>query len=305
MPSAVVFAYHNVGVRCLSALLALGFEIRLVVTHTDRSGEAIWFGSVARLAADTGIPTIAPDDPNATDVIERVAACAPDFLFSFYYRQILQEPLLRIPLRGAYNLHGSMLPKYRGRAPINWAVILGETETGATLHVMNEKPDNGPIVDQMTVPILPDDTARDVFDKVVVAAELVTLRAVPALVDGRMRLTPQDLSQGAYFGGRTAQDGVIDWRRPAAAIHNLVRGVTRPYPGAFSHTKLGKLAVWQTRHTGEAMPGAPALLERGGDLLLARCGDGRLLRVIEAELDGQALDAQRLGAKLGGYIALV
>src|SRR5438309_1010131 len=199
--SAVVFAYHNVGVRCLSVLLARGVDVRLVLTHEDSPGENIWFDSVRDRALENGVPTEAPADPNLDEVLERVRACEPDFLFSFYYRQMLKRPLLASARRGAYNVHGSLLPKYRGRVPINWAIIHGETETGATLHAMTEKPDAGDIVDQTTV------------------------------------------------------------------------------------------------------PGAPALtVENGG--LVARCKDGSLLAVLDAELNGGRLDAETLTAKHGGRLVL-
>jgi methionyl-tRNA formyltransferase len=132
--SAVVFAYHNVGVRCLKVLLAHGVDVRLVVTHPDDAQENIWFGSVAGVAAEYGLPVITPSDPNAAGVLTRVTATHPDFVFSFYYRMMLKAALLDVPARGALNMHGSLLPKYRGRAPVNWAVLHGERETGATLH---------------------------------------------------------------------------------------------------------------------------------------------------------------------------
>jgi len=168
---AVVFAYHNVGARCLPVLLAHGVEVPLVVTHRDNQAENIWFDSVAAVAAQHGIPDIiVPDDPNSEEIVARVRALQPDFLFSFYYRHMLKPPLLSIPKHGALNMHGSLLPKYRGRVPVNWAVINGETETGATLHYMAEKPDAGDIVARQAVAILPDDTAFDVFNKVTAAA---------------------------------------------------------------------------------------------------------------------------------------
>ncbi|MGH9577564.1 MAG: formyltransferase family protein, partial [Terriglobales bacterium] len=166
MTRATVFAYHNVGVRCLEVLRAGGVEVRLVVTHKDDPNEKVWFTSVAERARLYGIPVIAPQDPNTAEVIESVRSSAPDILFSFYYRSMLGPGLLALPSLGAYNVHGSLLPKYRGRAPVNWAIVQGERETGATLHEMVVKPDTGRIVDRERVPILPNDTARDVFDKV-------------------------------------------------------------------------------------------------------------------------------------------
>ena len=291
--SAVVFAYHNVGVRCLQVLLARGMDIRLVVTHQDTPGENIWFASVKMLAEELGLLVITPDDPNTDEVVEQLRAAQPDFLFSFYYRQMLKPPLLRIPSRGAYNMHGSLLPKYRGRAPVNWAVIKGETETGATLHVMAEKPDAGAIIDQTPVPILPNDTAREVFDKVVVAAEITLFRCLPALLDGRATFTQQDLTQGGYFGGRKAEDGRIDWTRPARDIHNLVRGLTRPYPGAFSDTAKGRLELWRTLLLPAADVGAPILTQQHNHIV-ARCADGGVLRIMDARLNGQSLTSAML-----------
>ncbi|HCB14719.1 MAG TPA: formyltransferase, partial [Gammaproteobacteria bacterium] len=184
MTRTVVFAYHNVGVRCLKVLLAQGHDVALVLTHEDNPGEHIWFGNVGVVAADYGIPVLTPEDPNIPEIVRYIKELAPDFLFSFYYRRMLSPELLAIARRGAFNLHGSLLPKYRGRAPVNWAILHGETETGATLHYMTAKPDAGDIVGQTAVPILPDDMAREVFDKVTLAAELTLHRVLPALVNG-------------------------------------------------------------------------------------------------------------------------
>jgi methionyl-tRNA formyltransferase len=288
--SAIVFAYHNVGVRCLSVLLAHGVDVPLVLTHHDNPQETIWFDSVADLAAQHDIPAIAPEDANDPEVSARIAALQPDFLFSFYYRQMLKPELLACAKRGAYNLHGSLLPKYRGRVPVNWAVIRGERETGATLHEMLAKPDAGRIVDQMAVPILPDDTALQVFHKVTVAAEIVLDRALPGLIAGTARLREQDLAQGSYFGGRKPEDGRIDWTKLAAEIHNLVRGVAPPYPGAFSDHAWGRLRILRSLSPmGEQGPhSAPTLFACEGRIL-AQCGDGQLLRVLQAELNGKPL----------------
>ncbi len=290
--SAVVFAYHNVGVRCLSVLLAAGVDVRLVVTHEDNPGETIWFASVRRLCEENDIPVITPADPNTPEVEARVAALGADFLFSFYYRHMLHAPLLGAVRRGAYNLHGSLLPKYRGRVPVNWAVLKGERETGATLHQMNVKPDNGAIVDQFAVPILPDDSAHDVFLKVTVAAEICLARSLPQLITGNAPHRPQDLAQGAYFGGRRAEDGRIDWRQNARQIHDLVRAVSRPYPGAFSDLAEGRLLLWRTRVLADtACSEFAGTLRRRADVIEIHPLGGGVLRVLDAELVGGALDA--------------
>ena len=279
-------------------LLAHGVEVALVVTHRDNPTETIWFDSVAELAALHGIPVITPDNPNALEVVEQIRALQPDFFFSFYYREMLKRELLEIPKRGALNMHGSLLPKYRGRVPVNWAIIHGETETGATLHYMTEKPDNGDIVAQQAVPILPDDTALQVFQKVTVAAEIALNDVLPALLAGTTPRIKQDLSKGAYFGGRKAEDGVIDWSQSAQQIHNLVRAVAPPYPGATTQL-LGKpLRILQTLDTGcTASDEKPAFYVKDGKAY-AICGQG-VLRVVRFELDGAEMSATEFAARHG------
>jgi len=303
---AVVFAYHNVGVRCLKALLARGVDVRLVVTHEDNPHEQIWFESVAAVAADYGIATIAPEDSNAAEVVARVAAARPDFLFSFYYRAMLKAPLLALPSCGALNTHGSLLPKYRGRVPINWAIIHGETETGATLHYMTKKPDDGDIVAQTAVPILPDDTAKEVFDKVTVAAEITLHEALPGLVAGTAPRRPQDASLASYFGARKPEDGVIDWSKSATEIHNLVRAVAPPYPGARTTLDGRPARLLRTRvlDRAAAAVGAPSLSVEHGHII-AHCGGGGTLAVLDLEVDGVRVSLDRFANRFGtGAVAI-
>jgi methionyl-tRNA formyltransferase len=297
MSRAVVFAYHNVGVRCLSVLLAHGVDVALVVTHRDNPNENIWFESVAALATLHGIPVITPDNPNTDEVVEQIRALQPDFFFSFYYREMLKAPLLAIPKRGALNMHGSLLPKYRGRVPVNWAIIRGETETGSTLHYMTEKPDNGDIVAQQAVPILPNDTALQVFQKVTVAAEMALNDALPALLAGMAVAVKQDLSLGAYFGGRSAKDGVIDWQQSAKQVHNLVRAVAPPYPGAVTEIMGKSLRILQTLVADGAVSEKPAFYVLDGKAY-AICAEG-LLHVVRFELDGCAMSAEEFAGRYG------
>ena len=289
MTRAVVLAYHNVGARCLSTLLAHGIEIPLLLTHCDNPAENIWFDSVAELAARYDIPTITPDDPNTPEVMAQINAVQPDFIFSFYYRHMLKPELLTLAKRGAYNLHGSLLPKYRGRVPVNWAVLHGERETGATLHEMVAKPDAGRLVAQSSVPILPDDTAFEVFNKVTVAAEITLNEALPALITGTAPHQSQDLAQGGYFGGRKPEDGRIDWAQSATAIHNLIRAVAPPYPGAFFDLAGERLVVTRSLHQpGKAAhSGGPGIYVDVADgRYYADCGDDKVLRLFALEYQG-------------------
>ena len=172
-----------------------------------------------------------PLDPQS---IVRLRIAAPDLVFSFYYRRVLPEEMLAVPRLGAYNMHGSLLPKFRGRAPVNWAVLKGETRTGATLHAMTPRADAGPIVDQEAVPIGPEDTAFDVQKRVDAAAVAILARRLEELKAGTAPSRPQDDAAATRFGRRRPEDGRIDWSRPAREVHDLVRAVTHPYPGAFT-----------------------------------------------------------------------
>ena len=300
MTTAVVFAYHNVGVACLNVLLQHNIDVQLVVTHTDNPSETIWFDSVEHLARANAIPTLTPDDPNAAAFVARLQALSPDFIFSFYYRNMLSPVVLATAKRGAFNMHGSLLPKYRGRVPINWAIINGETETGATLHEMVEKPDAGRIVGQQSVSIGADETAQEVFEKVTRAAASVLDAALPGLVDGTAKLTAQDLSKGSYFGGRRPQDGVIDWRAPAESIHNLVRAVAPPYPGATTRIKDELVKITKTKRMPAALIHTnPSYVNVANDKVIALCGQGSMLRVLEAEIDGQLHNELMLAVRLG------
>jgi len=273
---AVVFAYHDVGVRCLRVLLEAGVRVPLVVTHRDDPRERVFFGSVAELARSKGIETL--EDPENNLLERRIANLAPDFIFSFYYRRMLPPGLLATARRGAFNMHGSLLPKYRGRAPVNWAVLKGETETGATLHEMVAKPDAGRVVDQEAVPIGPDETAGEVMAKVAAAAERVLKRSIGKLVAGTAQLKPQDLARGSYFGGRRPEDGRIDWSSSAREIHNLVRAVAPPYPGAF--TEGMKILRTRVEPARKALRSGP--YQENGEWF-AGCGDGKVLRLLEVE----------------------
>jgi methionyl-tRNA formyltransferase len=282
----VVCAYSEVGYACLDELLDLGADVRLVVTHADAPGEKIWFGSVAERAAAAGIPAIAPADVNARETVERIARAEPDLLFSFYYRQMMKADVLALPRRAALNLHGSLLPRYRGRSPVNWVLVNGESETGVTLHEMDLRPDHGAIVAQHRVPISRDDTAQSLTRKLALAGRAALREVLPALLEDRAPRRPQMHSASSYFGGRRPSDGEIDWREPAERVRNLVRAVTDPWPGAFVRFRGAPLVVWAAEtgpgrarrvpgelHVDEA--GRPWLATGEGDLeLLSVCWDG-------------------------------
>lgn len=246
-PRVVVFGYHDIGVACLEAVREQGGHIVAVVTHADDPRERIWFASLAHAGALHGIPVRAPENPNAAAFVEYVRWLQPDLILSCYYRQLLGPRLLEIPRLGAVNVHGSLLPKYRGRAPINWALVHGETLTGVTLHYMDEWADHGDIIAQRSVPIVVEDTALTLSRKLTAAAGEAVRDTYPLIVSGRAPRVPQDHAAASRFGRRRPADGLIEWRASAWRIYNLVRAVTHPFPGAFTYWEGRRLLVWEAR----------------------------------------------------------
>jgi UDP-4-amino-4-deoxy-L-arabinose formyltransferase/UDP-glucuronic acid dehydrogenase (UDP-4-keto-hexauronic acid decarboxylating) len=297
---AIVAGYNNMGCEGLEALIRNGYEVVAVFTYTDNPDETIWFSSVAEVAARHNIPVYTPDDINHPLWVEKIRELKPDILFSFYYRDILSAPILQIPASGCFNLHGSLLPKYRGRVPTNWAIINGETETGVTLHVMTPGIDNGDIVAQAKVAIAADDTAQTLSNKQVAAARDMLDAALPAIKAGKLTGTPQNNAEASYFGGRTAEDGAIDWAQSATAVHNLVRAVTRPYPGAFTFAGQRKLLIWEVEvldRKSEAKAGTILSV----DPLDIACGDG----VVRVRFGQQEKGVFSTGAQLATGLNLV
>jgi methionyl-tRNA formyltransferase len=282
---AVVFAYSEVGFVCLEELLRQGTDVKAVFTHEDDPSEERWFPSVAKLAREADIPVLTPETLGDEEY-RLVKSLRPEAIFSFYYRSMIAERFLRIPPQGAFNMHGSLLPKYRGRACINWAILNGETETGATLHHMVKRADAGDIVDQEPVPILFEETALDISRKVAEAARIILERTLPAVAEGTASRTPQNEAEATYFGRRTPADGRISWRKSAVSIHNLVRAVTRPFPGAFTFFEGKKLFLWRTT-TEEELPFAEAL---PGTVLSVDpfrvAADRDILRVLRRQWEG-------------------
>jgi methionyl-tRNA formyltransferase len=247
---AVVFAYHDVGVNCLKTLLQAGIKIDLVVTHQDDPNENVWFGSVVELCKEKSIHYLTPNAIELKNLLPQIQSIAPDYIFSFYYRHMIPADILACAKISALNMHGSLLPKYRGRAPVNWAILHGEKSTGATLHVMEEKPDAGSIVGQIEVSIGPDENATEVFAKVSQAAVDVMQIVLPELIQGKVPQRPNELQKGSYFGGRKPADGEIHWGQSAERIHNLVRAVAPPYPGAFTEWRGQRMIVARTSLQG-------------------------------------------------------
>jgi methionyl-tRNA formyltransferase len=254
-PRILFFGYSEVGFSCLDLLLRRGDNVVGLITHEDHPDEKIWFKTPAIAAQEHAIPVFTPDDVNTPEWLEKIAALKPDLILSVYYRHMIGQAILDLPPLGAFNMHGSLLPKYRGRAPINWAVLHGETRLGMTLHRMVKRADAGAVVDQEGVEISPQDTAEQAFRKVMPCATTVLARQINLLLTGTATETPQDDAAATYFGGRKPEDGRINWNLTSTEIFNLIRAVTDPYPGAFTESAGAKLMVWWAEpasgHTGK------------------------------------------------------
>lgn len=285
---AVIFAYHDMGCTGLSALLNAGFDICAVFTHADAVGENHFHGSVAQMAQALKIPVYMPEDVNQAQWVELLTELAPDMLFSLSFRQILSRDILACARMGAFGVHASLLPAHRGRAHLNWVLIKGETITGITLFRMTTRPDRGPILAQEAVNILPTDDAFSLHNKLVQTSGRMLGVWLPALVAGQLVERAQDESQASSFGARKPEDGVINWHLPAQEIHNLVRGLASPWPGASSSVLDQRFVVWHSRFNADESGVEPGTVMSVAPFIVA-CGAGQL-----EILAGQTLKGTRI-----------
>ncbi|POY57407.1 bifunctional UDP-glucuronic acid oxidase/UDP-4-amino-4-deoxy-L-arabinose formyltransferase [Pectobacterium versatile] len=295
---AIVFAYHDIGCVGLEALKLAGYEIQAVFTHSDAPGENHFYASVAKAAAEMDVPVFAPEDINHPLWVNRIRELAPDVIFSFYYRTLLSDDILQLPAFGAFNLHGSLLPRYRGRAPVNWVLVNGETQTGVTLHKMVSRADAGDIVAQSVVAIDDDDTALTLHGKCRTAAAALLAQQLPLIRSREITLTPQDESRASYFGRRTAGDGLIDWHKSAREINNLIRAVTEPYPGAFTFLGERNVTIWRARVVKDKIGGEPGAILSTSPLVVS-CGEDALEIVSGQSETGLYMSGSRLAAEMG------
>ncbi|MFJ5469181.1 bifunctional UDP-4-amino-4-deoxy-L-arabinose formyltransferase/UDP-glucuronic acid oxidase ArnA [Pectobacterium carotovorum] len=295
---AIVFAYHDIGCVGLEALKLAGYEIQAVFTHSDAPGENHFYASVAKAAAEMDVPVFAPEDINHPLWVNRIRELAPDVIFSFYYRTLLSDDILQLPSFGAFNLHGSLLPRYRGRAPVNWVLVNGETQTGVTLHKMVSRADAGDIVAQSVVAIDDEDTALTLHGKCRTAAAALLAQQLPLIRSREITLTPQDESRASYFGRRTAADGLIDWHNSAREINNLIRAVTEPYPGAFTFLGERKVTIWRARVVKDKNGGEPGAIISTSPLVVS-CGEDALEIVSGQSEAGLYMSGSRLAAEMG------
>ena len=281
---AVVFGYQEIGSVCLEELLAFGVQVSCLFTHEDDPREEIWFRRPVAIAKKHDIPVYTPETLKDEKWIKLIKEAAPDFIFSFYYRNMIPKGILDIARIAALNLHGSLLPKFRGRAPVNWVLATGESETGITLHEMVEKPDAGDIVAQKKVEIAFDDDVYTLYMKMTEAARQLMKETLPKLAGGSFVRIPQT-GVSSYFGGRKPEDGLISWQQDATTLYNLVRAVTHPYPGAFTRLGRKKLFIWKAfpeDDSGNTQPGKIVSIHP----LMVSTGKG-LLKLLRVQREGE------------------
>ncbi|RME88698.1 MAG: formyltransferase [Planctomycetota bacterium] len=286
MAKVIFFGYSAMGYEGLEYLIRQKEEIAAVISHRDKEEENIWFPSVPKLAKEAGIPLYYGEEMSSKELKELVASLEPDIILSIYYRNLIPGSVLKMARIGAYNLHGSLLPRFRGRCPTNWQILKGETVSGVTLHVMERKADTGPIVGQKRIPIEPRETAFTLAGKQIRAARELLAEVFPRIKRQEHSLLPQDHSLASYFGGRTPEDGRIDWNESAVQIDRLVRAVTHPYPGAFTTWKERKLLIWEAYPMGGEASPPGKILGLGPQGILVATGSS-LLEILKCQLEGE------------------
>lgn len=270
---------HNIGVKCLEYLIEQGEDIRAVFALPDRRKEIIWYKSVKETALKHGIPVYQPRKVSSPTYVRILRRIKPDIIFSISWRQMLSREILEIPKMGCINLHGSLLPKYRGFTPVIWAIINGEKKTGVTLHYMNEKPDAGDIIAQKEVEISPEDTGKTLYDKITEAGLQLFKETFPKIKNGTASRIPQNEEEATYFGRRKPEDGIIDWNKSSIELYNWVRALMYPYPGAFTYIRGRKLYIWWAEiKEKDGILGKPGeIIGKEEDGVEVACGKGSIL----------------------------
>ena len=295
-------------VGTLEALIAAGHDVCLAVTQPDKPkgrGKAMQFSPVKETALKHGIPVYQPKRIRNPECVEELKKYGADVMVVIAFGQILPKSILELTPYGCINVHASLLPKYRGAAPIQWAIIEGETVTGVTTMQMDEGLDTGDMIRKTEVPVAEDETGESLHDKLAQAGAKLCVETLKALEDGTARFEKQGESPTAYAKMLTKELGNIDWNEPAARIERLVRGLNS-WPSAYTHWEGKVLKIWRAKAEPEdgtavspaagAAPGT--VLSVGKQDFTVQTGDG-ILRVLEVQLPGKK--RMETGAFLRGY----
>ncbi|OUM87720.1 MAG: methionyl-tRNA formyltransferase [Bacillus thermozeamaize] len=262
-------------VPVLEALVHSPYEVIGVVTQPDRPKgrkKALTPPPVKQAAVRYGLPVLQPERIRGEEACQSILDMQPDLIVTAAYGQLLPTPILHAPRYGCINVHASLLPKYRGGAPIHWAIINGERETGITLMYMVEELDAGDIIAQHAVPIHPQDTVGSLHDRLKELGARLLMDTMPALLAGQIRPTPQDDSKATYAPNLRREDERIDWHRTAEEVYNRIRGLN-PWPVAYSTFRGETWKIWwgrPVRREHQAPPGT--ILEVTQEAVIVACG---------------------------------
>lgn len=304
--------YQTWGHRVLAALLSSRHAVGFVITHpaSDHEYETIWNDSVQELAQAHGLPMLLRTYANDPEVAELVEGHVPDILVSSDWRTWLAPAIYQQARHGAINIHDALLPRYGGFAPLNWALINGETEVGVTVHFMDDELDTGDIVLQQRVPVEPTDTATDLFHKTLPLFPELVLRSLELIESGKQDWIKQDRSQATFFHRRSLEESRIHWDRSALDIVNLVRAQPDPYPNAFCFHNGQRMRVLSAAVSHQRYGGTPGrILWRDGSGVVVVCGPaagtgrehGLVLQRVRTD-DGRVLPAGDYFTRMGGYL---
>lgn len=285
----VFFGTPHFAVPTLHALLASPYTVVSVVTQPDRPrgrGQKTTPSPVKEAALAAGVSVLQPVSAKAAEFLDEVQAARPDIAVVAAYGQILTEALLATPGLGMINVHASLLPRYRGAAPIHRAIIAGETATGVTIMRMVKTLDAGPIISAAPVPIGADETSVELEDRLARVGASLLVRTLDDLVAGAAHETPQDDSVATYAPRLTKEDSRVDWNRPAVDIHNRIRGL-HPWPHAVTFAGRDRLILHRSRpQTVASAEPAGTVVKAEGDRLSVATGDGTL-DVLELQAEGK------------------
>jgi methionyl-tRNA formyltransferase len=275
-------------VPTLEKILAAGHTVLTVITQPDRPkgrDQTLAASPVKEAAVRHGLPVFQPERIRRPEVVEHLAKLRAEAMVVVGYGQIIPQSILDLPPHGIINVHASLLPKYRGAAPIQWAIANGETVTGVTTMRIDAGLDTGDMLLRAETGIGPEETATELGDRLALIGADLLVETLARIETGGLVPEKQDPSQATFAPILKKEDGRIDWRQPALAIHNRVRGLL-PWPGAYTKFRGQTAHIWKTR-VGTRVPGQAGQLRRAGRSLQAVCGDGIALEALELQLEGK------------------
>jgi methionyl-tRNA formyltransferase len=277
--SVIFMGTPDFAVPALQALVQNGHNVALVVTQPDRPkgrGRQLAASPVKVKALKLNLDILQPSTLKDEEFIEQVRNIQPDFFIVIAFGHILSEKILQVPKLGAINIHASLLPKYRGPAPIQWAIINGERQTGVTTMLMDPGLDTGDILLTREEPIFAEDTSADLHDRLALSSADLLIKTLEGYAAKKIKPIPQDHSQATYAPLLKKQDGHIDWQKPAKELHAFIRGMT-PWPGAFTYHHQNRLKVLRAALVLENKPQrAGAILPGFADELRVATGKDAL-----------------------------